>query len=165
MKVAPRLCRMKAKTLLTIAAALALTCGCGTPTEESREAAAVREFHQALGSGRTDAIYANSSEFLRRQFSQEQFHRSLLGTRIMGRLELTERAHFTRTKAEGGGDLVMAFYNTRYAKGSCLETFTWRVEGEGLKLAAYSCAPNMRVTCGGGAACETSPVPTPGFAG
>ena len=146
-------------------AALTLTCGCGTPTEERREAAAVRDFHQQLGTGRTDVIYANSSDFLRGQFSEEQFHRSLLGTRIMGRLEASERAHYTRTTAANGGDLVMAFYNTKYAKGSCLETFTWRVEAGALKLAAYSCAPNMKVTCGGGVACETSPVPVPGIAG
>ena len=156
---------MKVKTFFRIAAcaALTLTCGCST-TDESREVAAVREFHQQLGAGRTDVIYANSSDFLRGQFSQEQFHRSLLGTRIMGRLEATERAHYTRTKADTG-DLVMAFYNTRYAKGACLETFTWRVEPDGLKLAAYACAPNMRVTCGGGVSCETSPVPVPGIAG
>lgn len=162
-----RLCRMKLKTFVGIAAcaALMLTCGCGTPTEETREAAAVRDFHQQLGAGRTDVIYANSSDFLRGQFSQEQFHRSLLGTRIMGRLEASERAHYTRTTAASGGDLVMAFYNTKYAKGACLETFTWRVEADALKLAAYSCAPNMKVTCGGGVACETTPVPVPGIAG
>jgi hypothetical protein len=140
-----------------------LACGCGT-TEQSREAAATREFHDRLSEGRADLIYASSSDFLRGQFSEQQFERSIFKTRIMGRLEATERAHYTRTAAEGG-DLVMAYYNSRYSKGSCLETFTWRVDGEGLKLAAYSCAPNMKVTCGGGSACETTPVPTPGFAG
>jgi hypothetical protein len=140
-----------------------LACGCST-TEHSREAAATREFHNRLGEGRADLIYAGSSDFLRGQFSEQQFERSLFKTRIMGRLEATERAHYTRTSADGG-ELVMAYYNSRYSKGSCLETFTWRLESEGLKLAAYSCAPNMKVTCGGGTACETSPVPAPGFAG
>jgi hypothetical protein len=161
-----RLCHMKSATLRRAAACalLAIACGCGT-TEQSRESAAVREFHDNLGDGRADLIYTGSSEFLRAQFSKEQFERSLFKTRIMGHLEASERAHYTRTKADGGADLVMAFYNSRYAKGSCLETFTWRMEGDSLKLAAYSCAPNMKVTCGAGASCETSPVPPPGFAG
>jgi hypothetical protein len=157
---------MKAKKVLSITAcaALALTCACSS-TEESRETAAAREFHDQLAEGRTDLIYAQSSDFLRAQYSEDQFRRSLLDTRIMGRLEGTARAHYTRTKTERGGELLMAFYNTRYAKGSCLETFTWHVESERLKLAAYSCARNMQVTCASGAACETSPVPVPGFAG
>ena len=161
-----RLYRMKSATLrrAAVCAALVLACGCST-NEQSREAAAARQFHDQLGDGRADLIYKDSSEFLRAQFSKEQFERSLFKTRIMGHLEASERAHYTRTKADGGADLVMAFYNSRYAKGSCLETFTWRVEGEGLKLAAYSCAPNMKVTCAAGASCETSPVPPPGFAG
>ena len=150
---------------MTACAAVALTCACAASTEETRETLAARAFHQQLGEGRTDRIYAESSGFLRAQYSQDQFHRSLLDTRIMGRLELTERAHYTRTKAGDGTDLVMAFYNTRFAKGSCLETFTWRIESSGLKLAAYTCARNMQVTCASGSACETSPVPAPGFAG
>ena len=42
---------------------------------------------------------------------------------------------------------MLAFYNSRYAKASCLESFSWRVEQDALKLAAYSCAPNMQVSC------------------
>lgn len=150
---------------MTACAAIALVCACAASTEESRESVAARGFHEQLREGRTDLIYAESSGFLRAQYSQDQFHRSLLDTRIMGRLEDTQRAHYTRTKAGDGTDLVMAFYNTRFAKGSCLETFTWRIESAGLKLAAYTCARNMQVTCGSGAACETSPVPVPGIAG
>ena len=158
---------MKSKifVVVTACAVSALTCACAASTEESREAVATREFHEQLRDGRTDLIYAQSSGFLRAQYSQDQFHRSLLDTRIMGRLEATQRAHYTRTTSGDGADLVMGFYNTRFAKGSCLETFTWRVESSGLKLAAYACARNMQVTCGSGAACETSPVPVPGIAG
>jgi hypothetical protein len=158
---------MKSKIVVSVTAcaAIALTCACAASTEQSRETFAAREFHQQLRDGRTDVIYAQSSGFLRAQYSQDQFHRSLLDTRIMGRLESTQRAHYTRTTAGDGADLVMGFYNTRFAKGSCLETFTWRVESSGLKLAAYTCARNMQVTCASGASCETSPVPVPGIAG
>ena len=161
-----RLYRMNSARLrrAVLCAGLAFACGCGT-TEQSRERDAVRLFHDQLGEGRADLIYAGSSEFLRAQFSKDQFERSLFKTRIMGRLEGTEQAHYTRTKADGGGELVMAYYNSRYSKGACLESFTWRLENQDLKLAGYSCAPNMKVTCAAGASCETSPVPPPGFAG
>jgi hypothetical protein len=165
MKVArPAVMNVRQVLGITLCAALALTCACGSK-DESRETDAARAFHQQLSEGRTDLIYAQSSDFLRAQYSEDQFRRSLLDTRIMGRLEASERAHYTRTETQQGGELLMAFYNTRYAKGSCLETFTWKVEGESLKLAAYTCARNMQVTCASGASCETSPVPVPGIAG
>jgi hypothetical protein len=139
----------------------------GCSSDESREALAVREFHERLAQGRVDLIYANSSDFLRSQLSEAQFRKFLSETTGLGRLEGSERAHYTRTKVEGGPDLVLAFYNSRYSKASCLESFSWRVEGDGLKLATYSCAPNMQVSCPGGVAgskCETSPLPGLGLA-
>jgi hypothetical protein len=142
------------------------TLGCAN--EHSREEVAVREFHQRLGQNRADLIYQNSSEFLKNQLSEAQFRQFLSQTRHLGTLQETERAHYTRTQVPGESDLVVAFYNTRYEKAACLESFSWRVEAEGLKLANYSCAPNMRVSCAGGVAgpsCETSPVPQPGIAG
>jgi hypothetical protein len=135
--------------------------GCSS-SEQSREALAVREFHQRLEQGRVDLIYASSSEFLKGQLSEPQFRHSLADTRGLGRLEASERAHYDRTTVEGRSDLVLAFYNSRYAKASCLESFSWQVEKDGLKLAAYSCARNMQVSCPGGVAgskCETSPAP------
>ena len=57
---------------------------------------------------------------------------------------------------------MLAYYNTRYAKASCLESFSWSVEKGGLKLATYSCARDMQVSCPGGIAgakCETTPAP------
>lgn len=140
----------------------------GCATEQGREEVAVREFHQRLAEGRADLIYAGSSDFLRGQLSEAQFRKFLAETRSLGPLQETERAHYTRTEVPGQPDLVVAFYNSRFERAPCLESFSWRVEPEGLKLANYSCALNMRVSCPGGgvgAACETSPVPQPGIAG
>jgi hypothetical protein len=134
-------------------------------TEQRLEENAVRAFHQRLEAGQQDLIYANASDFLRGQLSEAQFRQFLAQTRNLGRFQETERAHYTRAKVPGHPDLVVAFYNSRYEKASCLESFTWHVEPNGLKLATYSCAPNMKVTCPGGASCETSPVPAPGIAG
>ena len=135
--------------------------------DHRREEAAVREFHQRLEQGRADLIYASSSEFLRQQVKESEFRKFLAQTRDLGTFQATERAHINRTQVPGGPDIVLAFYNSRFAKASCLESFTWRVEGDQLKLATYSCAPNMQVTCSGfdGSKCETSPVPAPGLAG
>jgi hypothetical protein len=137
-------------------------------SEQRREERAVREFHQRLEQGRADLIYANASTALRAQFSEAQFKQFLADTGTLGRVHSSERAQYNRTPVSGGPDLVLAYYNTRYAKASCLESFSWSVEGETLKLASYSCARDMQVSCPGGVAgakCETSPVgPALGFA-
>jgi hypothetical protein len=150
---------------LSLVVVSSVTTGCAA--DHRREEIAVREFHQRLAQDQSNLIYASSSEFLRDQLSEAQFRSFLAQTRSLGGLQATERAQYTRRKVSGGPDLVVAFYNTRYERASCLESFSWRVEPEGLKLATYSCAPNMQVTCLGGIAgsCETSPVPQPGIAG
>lgn len=153
----------RAATGFAIAAAIIGGSACSS-SDQSREAVAVREFHQRLELGRVDLIYASSSEFLRGQLSEAQFQQFLSETRGLGRLETSERAHYDRTSVAGGPDIVLAFYNSRYAKASCLESFSWQVEKDGLKLAAYSCARNMQVSCPGGVAgstCETTPVAEP----
>ena len=149
-------------------AAAALVSASACANDLSHEERAVRAFHQQLDAGQHDAIYANSSDFLRGQLSEAQFKQFLSQTKSLGRFKETERAHYTRTQVPGQPDLIVAFYNSKYERASCIESFTWRVETSGLKLATYSCAPNMKVTCPGsaaGASCETSPVPAPGFAG
>jgi hypothetical protein len=132
-------------------------------SEHRREERAVREFHQQLEQGRVDLIYARASSALRAQFSQAQFERFLSEAGMLGRVETSERAQYKRTAVANGPDLVLAYYNTRYAKASCLESFSWQFEDGALKLASYSCARDMQVSCPGGLAgstCETTPVTT-----
>lgn len=151
---------------LAIGAAIIVLGGCSS-REQSLEAVAVREFHQRLEQGRVDLIYASSSEFLRGQLSEAQFRKFLSETTGLGRLEVSERAHYNRTEVPGGPDIVLAFYNSRYSRAACLESFSWHVEKDGLKLATYSCARDMQVSCPGGVAgsrCETSPAPALGLA-
>jgi len=147
---------------LAIGVALITLGGCNS--EQTRETVAVREFHQRLEQGRLDLIYASSSDYLRGQLSEAQFRQFLSETTGLGRLQDSERAQYNRTTVPGGPDIVLAFYNSRYSKASCLESFSWHVEKGNLKLATYSCARNMQVSCPGGIAgskCETSPAPAP----
>ena len=157
MAIDDRLNYVKVALLSVVLSAAAVSAACGS--EQKREEVAAREFHQRLAQDRVDLIYSSSSGFLRDQLSEAQFRLSLAQTRSLGVLKETARAQYRRTKTENGVELVTAYYNTRFEKASCLEAFSWRVEPEGLKLATYSCAPNMQVTCLGGiGACETSPV-------
>jgi hypothetical protein len=145
---------------LAIGAVLVTVSGCSTG--QNREGAAVNEFHQRLAQGRIDLIYSSASDSLRAQLSEAQFRQSLSEATSLGRLQDSEQAHVNRTTMPGGAEVVLAFYNSRYAKAACLESFTWHIEKGGLKLATYSCARNMQVSCPGsvaGAACETSPAP------
>jgi len=154
------------KWALTVSAVLAATLivACGGSSDKGREEAAAREFRMRLAQNRADLIYKDASVALRQKMTEQEFRKLLYQSQAMGIVQQTERAHYTRTPV-GESDLVVTFYNTRYTKGSCLESFSWRVESNDLKLATYSCAPNMQVTCKGGQSCETSPVPAPGFAG
>jgi hypothetical protein len=143
----------------------ALLAACST--DKRRETVAVREFHQRLQQGRVDLIYASSSEFLKAQLSEGQFRQFLAETSGLGRLEDSRRAHYDRTSVPGGPVILLAFYNSRYSKASCLESFSWHVENGALKLATYSCAQNMQVSCLdgiSGSQCETSPAPALGLA-
>jgi hypothetical protein len=149
----------------TALAAVALLTACGGNTEQGREEAAAREFRQRLAQNRADLIYESASGSLRQSVKEAEFRKRLFQAQVLGVLEQTERAHFARTKVPGEPDLILTYYNTRFAKGSCLESFSWRTEGNSFKLVAYSCAPNMQVKCSADTQCETSPVPTPGFAG
>jgi hypothetical protein len=156
--------RFLASTVLAVA--LAAAGGCNT--EQGREETAASEFRQRLARNQVNLIYEGSSSALRAKTTEQEFRKSLSQTQVMGVLQHTERAHYARTPVPGEPDLVVAFYNSRFTKGNCLESFSWRMEPAGLTLASYSCAPNMQVTCTGGRAgsqCETSPVPQPGFAG
>jgi hypothetical protein len=149
-----------------MAAAFVGAAGCSN-SEKGREEMAAREFHQRLAQNRVDLIYANASDQLKAQWSEAQFRKMLSQTQAYGVLQSTERAHYARTPMNGSSDVVLAYYNSRFATTACLESFSWRTEGTGLKLETYSCAANMQVTCsdgGTGAKCETSPTPQPGFA-
>jgi hypothetical protein len=154
----------KLRLVLASAVAVMLVAACGGSTEQGREEAAARQFRQRLAQNRTDLIYNDASDALRSTMSEAEFRKLLLQSQVLGIAEQSDRAHYARTTISGA-DTVMTFYNTRFTKGACAESFSWRHEGDGLKLAAYSCAPNMQVTCNAGASCETSRVPLPGFAG
>jgi hypothetical protein len=148
-----------------LAAALAAVAACNSAQDPEELAAS--EFRQRLAQNKVDLIYAGSSDFLRGKTTESEFRKSVYKAQALGVIEDTRRAHFTRTQIPGEPDLVVAFYNSRFTKGSCLESFSWRVEPNGLKLETYSCAPNMQVTCTGAVAdskCETSRLPQPGFA-
>lgn len=150
--------------IVSITLAVMSLAACGGSTEQGREEAAAREFRQRLAQNKTDVIYKEASASLRSAMTEAELKKLLMPSQVLGIAEQAERAHYTRTSI-GGSDTVMTYYNTRFTKGTCAESFSWKQEGEGLKLAAYSCAANMQVTCTGGASCETSRVPAPGFAG
>jgi hypothetical protein len=158
----------KCRFVMSCTLAVSVVAAAGCNTEQGREEVAADEFRQRLAQNRVDHIYESSSDFLRSKVTAPEFRKALLQTQVLGVLQHAERAHYTRTSVPGQPDLIVTFYNSRFTKGACLESFSWRAEQDGLKLATYSCAPNMQVTCTGGASgstCSTSPIPAPGFAG
>jgi hypothetical protein len=158
---------MRARSF-TILLALTLLPVVGCDSNERRAEQAVREFHLHLSQDRADLIYANASEFLRAHMTEAELRKSLSETRGLGAFQETDRAHYLRTNVPGGQEIITSIHNSRFARAACVESFSWHVEANTLKLSTYSCAPNMQVTCTNallGTRCETTPVPLSASAG
>ncbi len=122
---------------LALGAAIVGLSACNS--EQRREEHAVGEFHQRLEQGRADLIYANSSAFLRAQFSEAQFKQFLSETGVLGRLEGSERAQYNRTSVSGGPDLVLASLQHAIREGLLprivlVERRGWWPEARGVQL-------------------------------
>ena len=148
---------------LAIGAVLVTIGGCSS--EQSREAVAVNEFHQRLAQGRVDLIYSSASEFAARPVERSAVPAVLWPRRAASAGSRSPSVPNTiGRQVPGGPELVLAFYNSRYAKRVVPRIVHVASGGTDLKLATYSCARNMQVSCPGGiagSACETSPVPGP----
>jgi len=131
-----------------LATVLALTyftwqCTSGIRTGGQLSDNAVRHFHSQLDSeaysdilGESDAAFQNSS-------SRDELMKFLKGVHS----KLGPFLRFTRgnisVNASINGTLITVNYQSTFAKGSAVESFTWKKVRDGLKLVGYNVSSNL----------------------
>ncbi len=119
---------------------LFLTWQCGSALREAPRLTnqAVRHFHQQLNLGHYEEIYREADH----GFSEGGRHEELLTALEAVHAKLGDAGDETllniRVKATTSGTALRTQYNTTFARGSAIETFTWIKKDGGLKLYGYS---------------------------
>jgi hypothetical protein len=99
---------------------------------------AVRRFHAQLNSGEYAEISDEADEGLSQGEKRDELVNFLEAAhRRLGNTETEKRINL-KVNATTGGTFLIAQYNTQFAQGQAIETFTWRKTGSALKLYAYN---------------------------
>jgi hypothetical protein len=113
---------------------------CGSALQQGRGLAnaAVRHFHQELNSGNYEHICQGADE----GFSQGEKHDELLRLLEAVHRKLGDAGDESQVNmnvnATTDGTFITTEYNTRFAQGQAIETFTWVKSGGTLKLYGYN---------------------------
>jgi opacity protein-like surface antigen len=122
---------------LLAAALLFAAAGCSAGEDKSAAEQAVAGFHQALDSGRFEALYDGSSADLKRASSKEDFLRLLDAVhRKLGNVQESKQVGW-RVNYATGGSVVDLVYETRFAAGKGREEFVYRA-GKQPSLLGYN---------------------------
>jgi hypothetical protein len=124
--------------IFVAAALLAMLAGCSMSADTKLSEQAVVDFHRMLDAGQIDAIYASTSDDLRKATTHEQFVAFLTNVH--------EKSGATKSSTEASwhvnynttGNFVTLEYTTTYTNtGTSKETFVYRVDGGKALLAGY----------------------------
>jgi hypothetical protein len=117
---------------------------CGSALIQGRRSAndAVRHFHEQLNAGGYEQICQEASDGFREGANRDELIRLLQGVhKKLGAVD-TESLVNLSVNATTNGTLVTSRYNTKFAAGSAVETFTWIKSGSTLKLYGYNVQSN-----------------------
>jgi hypothetical protein len=120
---------------------------CGSALRQGRVLAdpAVQEFHKKLNAGQYEEIYREADEGLAEEAKHDELVKFLEGVHArLGDAGITSQLNM-RVNATTFGNSVVAQYNTTFARGSAVETFTWTKKGGTLKLLGYHIESNAFV--------------------
>lgn len=112
-------------------------CSSGLNTAARQSDAAVEHFHQQFNAEQFDQIFAEADDAFRQSGSADQlsgFFRMV--HRKMGPAFEAERAGIL-VNAATNGTFANVSYQTKFQNASGSETFTWRIDGNQLKLVGY----------------------------
>lgn len=123
--------------IFAVAVVVALLAGCGMSADTKTAEQAVTQFHQMLDSGQIDAIYAASSDDLKKITTHEQF------VAFLGKVHA--KAGATKSSSQRSwhldfkttGNIVTLGYATVFATGPAKETFVYRVHDAKAVLVGY----------------------------
>ncbi len=132
---------------LTAMSLIILAWRCGSALHQGRALAdsAVGEFHEKLNAGQYEEIYRGADQELAIETKHEELIRFLerLHSKL-GDAGVTTQMNI-RVNATTFGSSVVAQYNTTFARGTAVETFTWVEKGGTLKLHGYDIHSNALV--------------------
>jgi hypothetical protein len=135
-----------ALALLTLISTL-LEWQCSSAVRQGQTLAdpAVQEFHKKLNAGQYEKIYTEADEGLAGEGRHDELVRFLAGVHTkLGDAGVATQINI-RVDATTFGSSVVAQYNTAFARGSAVETFTWVKRNGTLKLYGYDIRSNALV--------------------
>jgi hypothetical protein len=116
---------------------------CGSGLVQGRRSAneAVRHFHQELNSGEYEQICQEASGCTQAT-KHDELIKFLQGVHTkLGSVD-TENLINLSVNATTNGTFITTRYNTKFANGSAIETFTWIKSGATLRLYGYNVQTN-----------------------
>lgn len=110
---------------------------CSAVTDTKAAEAQAVNFHRLLDEGKFDAIYATTSDDLRKVSSKVDFSALLDAIhRKLGKVKSTKLVGWNVNNTTNGRFTALN-YETSFDKGSGIENFVFRYEGDVPKLAGY----------------------------
>jgi hypothetical protein len=103
---------------------------------------AVRQFHQELNAGEYEAIWQEANEGFTSSLKHDQLLKFLQGVHTKLGSADSESLLSLNASATPNGTFVTTRYNTQFANGPAVETFTWVKSAGALKLYGYNVQSN-----------------------
>lgn len=129
---------------ITLAVSIFFMWQCGAAFVNGRSLAdtAVRQFHEELNEGRFQNILDDASEGFSNGATNQDPLKFFSG--LHAKLGAAGAGTLVSMKVNVGfgGTFLVCEYNTTFAFGAAVETFTWKKAGATLKLAGYSIVSN-----------------------
>jgi hypothetical protein len=120
----------------------AVLAGCSAPEKIKDAGPAVDAFHRQLDAGAFQAIWKDGDDMLRQNAGEAQFEQLLSAVhKKLGKVVKSERAGWNVNYGTGG-TIVTVTMNTRFERGSGVETLTFHAQGDRLDLAGYAISSN-----------------------
>ena len=120
---------------------------CGSALRQGQTLAgpAVKEFHRELNAGQYDEIYRKADQGLAGEDKHDELVKFLQGVHTkLGDASVATQINI-RVNATTFGSSIVAQYNTTFARGAAVETFTWVKRSGTLKLYGYDIRSNALV--------------------
>ena len=136
--------RIKYLILLTLVAALQLSCGVKKGKENAERA--VEKFHSQLNAGQFQQIYSESDEAFRKAVTEEQALQ--LFDAVRRKLGTVQHAKLTgwHVNATTGGTAVTLGYDVDFSEGKGTEQFVYHVSGDKALLFNYNVNSPLLIT-------------------
>jgi hypothetical protein len=120
---------------------------CGSALRDKTSAnISVRRFHEELNSGQYEEIYREADRGLAEQGKHDQLVKFLEAVHVkLGDADTESLLSITVNTTTSGGTFTVAQYETTFAQGAAVETFTWTRHRGTLKLYGYNIQSNALV--------------------